>query len=280
MKFMPAQTNGVYLMENQGWEYSLVSQWRENNHGTIIGFPHSTVRFWDLRYFFDQSMFQVNNMEKSEFPAIPDKVAVNGTNTRKSLTRGCWPRERLEEVEALRFLYLGRAHKKKLCPDGTREQTRLLVLGDYVQENTNQLLSVLRDSSEDFPENVHVTFKPHPNCPVISGEAVTGIPMQVTNNDIEHLLSANDIVFTSNLTSAAVDAYCYGLKVISLNGGRGMNLSPLRNEDNVDFIHDSKGFLNALTHVVASQRYYPGGPEAVFFNVDAGLLGWKALLNV
>ena len=54
---LPKQSIGVYLQENQGWELGMIHSWRDNAHGELIGFPHATVRFWDLRYFFDQRSY-------------------------------------------------------------------------------------------------------------------------------------------------------------------------------------------------------------------------------
>ena len=48
---IPKQKVGIYLLENQAWEKSLISSWNKFNHGGLIGVAHSTIRFWDLRYF-------------------------------------------------------------------------------------------------------------------------------------------------------------------------------------------------------------------------------------
>ena len=31
----------------------MIHAWRASGHGSITAFPHSTVRYWDLRHFFD-----------------------------------------------------------------------------------------------------------------------------------------------------------------------------------------------------------------------------------
>ena len=49
-KCLPRQKLGVYVQENQPWEVALLHFWRQFGHGQIIGVPHSTIRFWDLRY--------------------------------------------------------------------------------------------------------------------------------------------------------------------------------------------------------------------------------------
>ena len=53
LECLPQQQRGVYLQENQGWEYGFVDAWKRSAHNELIGVPHSTVRYWDLRYYFD-----------------------------------------------------------------------------------------------------------------------------------------------------------------------------------------------------------------------------------
>ena len=51
LKNIPKQSMGLYLCENQGWERAFIYYWRKYNHGELIGVAHSTISFWDLRYF-------------------------------------------------------------------------------------------------------------------------------------------------------------------------------------------------------------------------------------
>ena len=58
-------------MENQNWERIFLFFWRKNGHGKNIGVKHTTIRYWDLRYF---------DISKNKFFNLPqpDLVAVNG----------------------------------------------------------------------------------------------------------------------------------------------------------------------------------------------------------
>jgi len=280
MEYAPHQVKGIYLMENQAWEYSLIKHWKAHSHGTIVGFPHSTVRFWDMRYFIDEQMLSNRDLSRSGAPAIPDHVAANGPNTRASLMRGGWPLELLVDVEALRFMYLNQAAAKVSCSDEVNSHVGLLVLGDYVSESTKKLLAVLRDSAGNLTDDMFVTIKPHPNCPVTANDANFGIPVRIASDDMENLLATNDIAFTSNLTSAAVDAYCYGLKVISLNEGHCLNLSPLREVAGVEYVSDYKEFKAAMKRAVASVKKDGREPVTGFFRLDPSLSRWKLLVGI
>ena len=48
---LPYQRKGLYLQENQNWERIFIYTWKKSGHGQIVGVPHSTISFWDLRYF-------------------------------------------------------------------------------------------------------------------------------------------------------------------------------------------------------------------------------------
>ena len=66
---------------------------------------------------------------------------------------------------------------------------------------------------------------------------------------IEELLTICDVVYSSTITSAAVDAYCAGLPVITLLDGETLNLSPLRSIKSVYFIDSAKDLAIAINDI-------------------------------
>ena len=70
---LPQQNLGIYLQENQGWEMAMIQAWRAAGHGRLIGVPHATVRYWDLRYFYDPRTYQRTG--KNDVP-LPDKLSL------------------------------------------------------------------------------------------------------------------------------------------------------------------------------------------------------------
>ena len=50
---LPRQHRGIYLYEGVAWERAFVHAWQASGHGELIGVPHATIRFWDLRYYVD-----------------------------------------------------------------------------------------------------------------------------------------------------------------------------------------------------------------------------------
>ena len=142
-------------MENQGWERIFLHFWRKHGHGTIIGVPHSTIRYWDLRYFDTTTHKSLADLPQ------PDLVAVNGEHGWQMLQQSCYPMERCVSVEALRYQYLVKlkpVHLKK----ASKDINRLLVLGDIQPETTHQMLLELEKSYTLLERKVEIWIKPHP----------------------------------------------------------------------------------------------------------------------
>lgn len=268
---IPKQRRGLYLQENQGWEFGLIASWRSQGHGKLIGVPHSTVRFWDLRYFFDQRSYLQKS--RNALP-LPDAIATNGPMMLKSFETGGYPTHYFVDVEALRYLYLEhdiyspppKKDYKNMC---------LLVLGEYSYENTKRQMNLLANAYPFLPKEMIIIVKSHPNCP-INAEDYPGLKMLMTMEPISKLLPIIDIAYSSAVTSASVDVYCAGVPVVSMLDPRILNLSPIRGCPGVKFASTPEDLVIAIMDFLQfpSVNY----AEPVFFNLDNKLLGWEKLL--
>jgi surface carbohydrate biosynthesis protein (TIGR04326 family) len=269
---IPQQKRGFYLQENQGWEFGCITAWKNSGHEVINGVPHSTVFFWDLRYFFDvRSYRQSDSCDLS----LPSSVAVNGSVAKDSYLHAGYLPEHIVEVEALRYLHLD-SHGDR-CGISNNKETRqqLLVLGDYLPENTSQQMKLLEELAADLI-GWKIVIKPHPACSVnlINYPGLTSLKARVTDQPISELLSDFNVVYSSITTSAAVDAYCAGLSVITALDPTSLNLSPLRGVDGVQFVSNSKKLISALNktdHKTERKQY---------FFLDSDLPMWKRLLGM
>jgi surface carbohydrate biosynthesis protein (TIGR04326 family) len=104
LKQLPHQQRGIYLQENLAWESALIHSWQSQEHGFLIGFPHATVRFWDLRYFHDPRLY--DRTGHHDLP-MPNTVAYSGPAVLDAYRLGKYPASQMSEVEALRYLHLG-----------------------------------------------------------------------------------------------------------------------------------------------------------------------------
>ncbi|MEA5421444.1 TIGR04326 family surface carbohydrate biosynthesis protein [Spirulina sp. CCNP1310] len=270
---IPPQKLGIFLQENQSWEMAFIYAWRTSEHGQLIGVPHSTVRYWDLRYFFDPRSYDSNT--KNKLP-MPNFVAVNGPVSMKMYQEGGYPKEQIIEVEALRYLALADEvhHKSQVS------SLKLLVLGDYFSDNFHQQMLFLEKSEFTLSSNIYYskiyyTVKPHPILTINSSDYPT-LKFQISNLPLVELLPDHDVVFTSNGTSAAVDAYCTGVPVISLLDGNSFNISPLKGLKNTTYVSSPSELTTALLfHINNETKNYP----QTYFRLDQNIPRWKTIIK-
>jgi len=274
MNELPIQKKGCYLKENQGWESGFISAWQSARHKkNLIGFPHATVIYWDLRYFFDPSSYK--RKSRLDLP-LPDYVGVNGKIAKNMYLSGGYPKESLIEVESLRYLYLSNfSNHQAKRESGVSEGKMVLVVGDFLKENTNKQLNLLSSTIADIDPSVRFIIKPHPSCP-INMEDFPGLRGELSTRPIEELMKMSNVVYSSLKTSAAIDAYCAGLPIISLLDGKTLNVSPLRGSKSVYFVSDSKSLVSAIKTAKATDS----DQRKHYFYLDSGLPRWnKWLIN-
>lgn len=273
IKALPKQNAGFYLQENQGWEFALIQTWKISNHCRLIGVPHSSVRFWDLRYFFDPRSYSQSKI--TPMP-LPSQVALNGKAATDAYLAGGYPAEDLIQAEALRYLYLNNVNEVlKVDLQHKKYGLRLLVLGDYLESNTRRQMRLLTQVASLLPDGTIISFKPHPACS-IRAEDYPDLSLLIVKESLTKLLFKCDVAYTSSVTSAAVDAYCSGIHVVSVSDPNILNMSPLRRCGDVSFVTTPDDLIMALTSITStlvadSRRQY-------FFNLDKGLPRWRHIL--
>ncbi|WP_061219377.1 TIGR04326 family surface carbohydrate biosynthesis protein [Leptospira weilii] len=264
---------GIYLQENQAWERALIYTWKSKNIGPLTGVPHSTVRFWDLRYFSDYR----NYIQKSENSLpMPDMVAINGNASWNAYREGKYPEGQMVEVEALRYLKINSEiiTKKKLLRIHS-SKVKVLILTDYVESVTRLQMQMLVDAIPFLGRDYTFILKSHPACPVQERE-FPSLRLKVRHEPITDLLEEVDIAYTSNITSAAIDVYCSGVPVISVLDGTSLNMSPLLGVNDVVFVSTA----NELSNALESDFEVLVGKENSLFCIDPNLPKWKKLLAI
>jgi surface carbohydrate biosynthesis protein (TIGR04326 family) len=273
-KALPTQQAGIYMYEQQQWELALIHTWKTLRHGRLIGAQHTTMLYWDLRYFYDPRSYKRTGC--NDLP-MPDKVAVNGTASLNACLQAGYPEEDLVEVEALRYLQHGGVKSETgTVPALSKDALRLLVLGDYLLSNTQLQMNLLVQVAPSLLAAIVITVKPHPHCPIHPAD-YPDLAMMVTMEPIEKLLAECDVAYSSAATSAAVDAYCAGVPIVSVLDPNTLNLSPLRGCAGALFASTSEELVTALTFASTAPR----APRAqqIFFTIDPQLPRWGKLLQ-
>ncbi len=261
---LPSQAKGFYLQENQGWEYSLISAWRSSNHGkNLFGIPHSTIRYWDLRYFFDKRSYNIGVSECS-LP-LPDYIGVNGMSAKEMHILNGYPEDRILEVEALRYQYLN-----EIVISNEINNHNILVLGG---KNIKNQMKLLNSADSLLNESIKFTIKTDSWNPIELNN-LQKIRMELTKDSMSELLSKYNVVYTDNITSAGVDAYCLGKKVVSMLDPNMLNLSPLLGHEDVLFVSSPEQLSDALNNSLDLTNI-----KREFFYLDPNLPRWEKLIN-
>lgn len=281
LKNMPNQKLGLYIWENQGWECALLRAWRRHGHGEIIGVQHATVVYWHLNNFDDpRTLISTRNRAKP----LPDQLAVNGPMAWRALTEVGYPPERLIKVEALRFQYLtalasGKLEKLVHAPAtaGAQAQSlpkRVLILGDFTFKQTLKMLQCIEAASHLMDAEVSLTLKPHPVCPIRT-EDYSPLSFELTDKPLAEIIPNFDLAFSSNSSSAGLDALLAGLSVVIFFDDEDFNHSPLRGIGGVRFASTPQELADALQ--AGKRSEFPPAPGN-FFWLDGRLPRWRNVL--
>jgi len=268
---LPIQKMGVYLQENQPWEISLLYAWKRYGHGEIIGVPHSTIRYWDLRYHFHPDNFDLPLNLRA--PA-PDKTSPNGPVSMLNLVNSGCPESNIRVVEALRFLYLNRSRLKASDRNQQPNHLRILVVGEVTVDTNEKLLSWIKAAIPALPSDSKVVFKPHPALG-IGAYTLLGADISIFDGSISDALSDCNVVFAGPITSASVDAYCSHIPVVQMLNPDSFNMSPLVGLPGIKFVSTSNDLPKAIMESAKSVHE----DTSQYFFLDNELPRWRSLVS-
>jgi surface carbohydrate biosynthesis protein (TIGR04326 family) len=274
LRDLPHQRKGLYLCEGQSWERAFIHAWRRHGHGQLIGVAHSTVRFWDLRYFADPRT--VRSSDAYALPQ-PELTALNGNAAIDAYMCADYPREAIAECEAVRYCYLNDLRHRTALQKASADRIKVLILGDVAPTSTIKLLRLLEAAVDRTQTRATYTVKPHPYH-MVRAESYPSLYLTVLTNRLAEILRDFDIAYSSSSTSAALDAYLAGLPVVVMLDVEELNLSPLRARPGVCFVSTPEELAASLQmHSDASivQR-----DRTEFFFLDPELPRWKKLLDL
>lgn len=273
MKILPKQKAGFYICENQNWEKALIYAWNKYDHGKLYGVPHSTIRFWDLRYSVDKR-FMTEQAHVSKY--FPYKYIMNGDAAYYEFLNGGFPKEMLEKAEALRYEYLLNKSNLNLERKLHYKSNKILILGDYIKDETITLLNLLTHCPFTRESEIDFVFKPHPKSP-IDLNMFPQLKITVENRSFDQLPVDFNICISTNMTSAAVDAYLIGCNVMIMHALNNLNLSCLRGFADVQFFRNTEELNNLLSNT-KNYKFIKSNRKR-FFYLNREHLMWKEILN-
>ena len=240
--------------------------------------PHSTIRYWDLRYFDDRRVW--NSKDLLAQP-IPNQIAVNGPLSWNSYKKASQPMNRMVKVEALRYLHLDKYKKFKLMKNETfsikNKKNKLLILGDIVHETTDAMLKLLELSHYILKKKYDLTLKPHPATPIII-EDYPNLNLTISNVDLDKLLPKYQGAICSIYTSTSVEAVAMGLPVITILDNNELNYSALYNVQNTSFVSTKSELEEALINQYDKKKKINN--NNIYFWTSKKLPRWSKLLEI
>ena len=119
--------------------------------------PHTTLRFWDLRYF-------VSAHSPHYKPPIPTIQALNSHHAESSLCNYQTCEFRKMPVEALRYSHLNPIPKKDSYKHRSYNVNvnTIVIIGEYNSYSSLELLSIISSLPRSILIKFKFIFKPHP----------------------------------------------------------------------------------------------------------------------
>ncbi len=261
------QKIGFYLQENMDWEFSFSWAWKRYGHGKLVGYPHSTIRFWDLRYFFYNDIFKLKGI--NSIP-MPDNIVVNGELNKMQLIDGGYSKDMLIELEATRYNYLIDLKKQILKKSNFKLNNKLNIL--VILGYNEKILTGWFDLILNL--NYSIIFKPHP---ISSDQSLIDKyknKMNISNKPLKELFLISDYVLCGS-SSASVEAMFLGINTFIFSDPKKLNASPLLGLKNMNFINSDEDLTKSLTTSLNKKTNHFKN----IFYLDENNKRWSQLIN-
>jgi surface carbohydrate biosynthesis protein (TIGR04326 family) len=218
LKKLPTQKKGLYIIENQSWEYCFIKLWKKYNHGKLFAYFNSSIRFWDLRYLKKKIEYKKKNEN-------PDKYLLNNDLFKDEAIKHGFPKNKLFVIEPLRYGKLSPL-KKKI------RNKKIIIIGDILLEETEYLLDFVNKIVSKL-KYYKFFFKPHPT---MTTKTINNLKnkfnyFKIVNIDAEKFKDF-EYAICSNGTSANVDCLMLKMKFFSVKPLNTLNLSPISKYQN------------------------------------------------
>ena len=251
-----------FPMENQPWEFALINSFRAKTETSLIGVAHSTVRFWDLRYFIDPKENGLLVDHRSQ--PSPHQIVVTGEPSRMQLLDNSYPDESVQVLEALRY-----GHLNLLKDLVAHEVGSLVILGDFVSDSNDLLLEVCRNALTLSAYRGPIVIRSHPICPLTSKQLGFLAP-HLSEDPLLEVLSGASRVITTAGSSSAAEAVQLGIPTAIVLDPHTLNYSPFRSSQQVQSVENEHQLAEFL-----STKPIRGPRLGNMFYVDPALSRWK-----
>ena len=266
----------VFPLENCPWErmFTHAVHTIQKESGPVYGAQHSTIRPTDFRYFDDPRTFTDGSARAFQ----PDRILANGDSALSQWRNAGVPADRLEDVEALRYLYL--RQPPSTAPSAPRPRL-LVVTGFFADETRAHAALLARSLREGLLDRFEITVKPHPCLPVeeLFRKLLGNDAQRITIADgaIAAYLLPGTVVWASNSTTVALEAALRCLPLMVMQPSGDFDLCPLQPVSGLV----RTGTLEDVRRALANNGL-PSVPklDPSFLRLDPLLRRWRTLLGM
>lgn len=269
LKNSPFQKAGFYLQENQGWEYALLGAWRKYKHGKIYGVAHSSIRYWDLRYFFDNKHF-LDTKLINKF--APNKTIINGPLASKILKNSSHPENRLLHAEALRYMHLIENNNNNMSR--SMNFTKILALGD-IDINTTKSMILCLEKINNLNIQTDISIKLHP-ATYKDLLNFTDFKLINSSRSLDEIIKTYDLIIIAGSTSAFYEVYLLNKKMVVYLDPSKLNLSPSTSFSNIIYVSSTKELEYHIKNLPLNNKNLSIND---IFWVDQDLIKWKNIIK-
>ena len=220
------QNTCIFPNENQPWEMALMNVYKYNFHRNIIGYQHSTTRFWDLRTFYHHKEY--SNKLKHSYPK-PHQLAVHSKIFFSILLKANYPKNNLRLVETLKYNKLiknQKTLKKKVYPKFNKNKINITLILASLKNFDQALINCLKKNLKNFDNNYSFYLKDQLSSDAVLKIEETKMFKKVYGN-LQEIYKNSDLVIISNPSSAVLDAMFTGTPFFVYDGGNFINFSPM-----------------------------------------------------
>ncbi len=269
---IPKQKLGFYLLEYQSWERALIGSWKKFNHGKIIGVEHTSgyMRYWDLRFYKSIDFYK----DTKNLKFMNDFTCINGPKSKELLICSGYPKNKIIEVEALRFNYLNK-HIDKLNPTNF-SSNKILLIGDIDYISTKNLLEDIKKIYFNLEKDIKIYFRPHPGTPnkQILINFAESLSINISEKPLISDINYNDKIIIVGGSSVSIEALLMNKTTIIYLNKNKLNLSPINFIHKINFVSNSQDLLSSINSNLKNRN-----SKQEFFWLDDNLPKWKIFLD-
>ncbi len=258
---LPMQRLGVYLFENQPWELAFLSAWQRSNFGRALAVAHSSMRFWDLRYFPGENLSNFCDRP------TPNSVVLNGPLMQAAAVSGGYPESLLSVAEALRL---------QVDVDSRTEAVAdVLVLGEHALDQDQDVIEIAKHFADSLGPATHVIYRPHPTAEVDPRSLPPKWSLS-QHASVHAAVAASRIALCGPTTTAALDARLVGKRVVVIGLADTLMSGPAIGLPNV-YLATTKAEATSLAQNILTKSVEDLDPEPVC--TEPQIPRWQMLLS-